>query len=92
MYTTYKILSSILLSRLTPHAEELIAYHQFGLQQCKSTTDHIFCVRQILEKWRLNEAVPQLFIDFKKAYNSVTREVLYNNLIETGKANKNMLE
>jgi len=40
----------------------------------------------------LNEAVPQLFIDFKKAYNSVTREVLYNNLVETSKANKNVLE
>jgi len=40
----------------------------------------------------LNEAVPQLFIDFKKAYNLVTRNVVYNNLVETGKANKNMLE
>ena len=36
--------------------------------------------------------MPQLFIDFKKAYNSVTREVLYNNLVETSKANKNVLE
>ena len=31
-------------------------------------TDHIFCIRQILEKkWEYNEAVHQLFIDFKKA-------------------------
>ena len=29
-----------------------------------------------------NEAVHQLFIDFKKAYDSVRREVLYNILIE----------
>jgi len=28
--------------------------------------------------------VHQLFIDFKKAYDSVRREVLYNNLIEGG--------
>jgi hypothetical protein len=31
-----------------------------------------------------NETVHQLFIDFKKAYDSVRKEVLYNPLIETG--------
>jgi hypothetical protein len=31
-----------------------------------------------------NEAVHQLFIDFKKAYESVRREALYNILIEFG--------
>ena len=42
-------------------------------------TDHIFCIWQILEKkWEYNEAVHQLFIDFKKTYDSVRREVLYN--------------
>jgi hypothetical protein len=29
-----------------------------------------------------NETVHQLFIDFKRAYDSVRREVLYNILIE----------
>jgi len=29
--TTYKILPNILMSRLTPHAEEIIEYHQCGL-------------------------------------------------------------
>jgi len=28
--TTYKILSNILLSRLTPYAEEIIGDHQYG--------------------------------------------------------------
>jgi len=36
------------------------------------------------EKWEYNEAVHQLFIDFKKAYDSVKREDLYNILIEFG--------
>jgi hypothetical protein len=45
----------------------------------------MFCNRQILEKkWEYNEAVHQLFIDFKKAYDSLRREVLHNILIEFG--------
>jgi hypothetical protein len=42
------------------------------------------CIRQILEKkkWEYNETVHQLFLDFKKAYDSVRREVLCNILIE----------
>ena len=48
--TTYKVLSNILLSRLTPYAEEIIGDHQRGLHHNRLTTDHIFCIRQILEK------------------------------------------
>jgi hypothetical protein len=48
-------------------------------------TDQIFYIRQILEKkWEYNGSVHQLFIDFKKAYDSVRGEVLYNILIEFG--------
>ena len=36
------------------------------------------------KKWEINEAVLHLFIDFKKAYNSFRRDVLYNILIEFG--------
>jgi len=83
--TTYKSLFNILLSRLIPYAEEVIGDHQCGFRRNRSTIDHIFCIRQILEKkWEYNEAVHQLFIDFKKAYDSVRREVLYNILIEFG--------
>jgi hypothetical protein len=47
--TAYKILSNILLSRLTPYTEEITGDHQCGFQHKTSTTDHIFCIRQILE-------------------------------------------
>jgi len=56
--TTYKILSNILLSRLIPYAEEVIGDHQCGFRRNKSTTDHMFCIRQILEeKWEYNDAM-----------------------------------
>ena len=48
--TTYKILSSVLLSRLTPYAEQIIGDHQCGFQHSRSTTDHIYCIPQILKK------------------------------------------
>jgi len=48
-------------------------------------TAHVFCSCQILKKkWEYSEEVNQLFIDFKKPYDSVRREVLYNILIEFG--------
>jgi hypothetical protein len=34
------------------------------------------------KKWEYKETVLQLFIDFKKTYDSVRREVMYNILIE----------
>ena len=48
--TTYKILSNILLSRLIPYAKEIVGDYQCGFQRNRSTIDHIFCIRQMLEK------------------------------------------
>ena len=86
LFVNYKkILSSILLSRLTPHAEKIIGYHQCGFRRNRSTTDHISCIRHVLEiKWEHNEALHHLVMDFNKCYDSVRREVLYNILIEFG--------
>jgi hypothetical protein len=48
-------------------------------------TDQIFYIQQTLEKkWKYNGTVHQLLIDFKKAYDSVRRELLYNILTEFG--------
>jgi len=40
--------------------------------------------KYLKKKLEYNEEVRQLFIDFKKAYDSVRREVLYKILIEFG--------
>jgi hypothetical protein len=83
--TSYKILSYIILSRLVPYKDEIIGDRQCGFRCNRSTTEQIFCIHQILaKKWEYNETVRQLFIDLKKAYDSVKREVLYNILIEFG--------
>jgi hypothetical protein len=75
--TAYRILSNILLARLTPYVNEIIGDHQCGFHHNRSTMDQIFYIRQILEKiWEYNGMVHQLFIDFKKAYDSMKRQVL----------------
>jgi hypothetical protein len=48
-----------------------------------NTTDQIFYICQILKKkLQYNETAHQLLTDFKKAYDSVRSEVLYNDFIE----------
>jgi hypothetical protein len=83
--TAYKISSNIFLARLTPYVKEIIGGHQCGFCCNRSTKDQILYIQQILQKkWEYNGTVHQLFIDFKKAYESVKRAVLYNILLEFG--------
>ena len=78
-----KILSNILLPRLTPYVEEIIGDHQCEFWCNWSTTDHIFCIHKVLKKkWEYNESVQRLCIALKKAYNSVRREVMCSILTE----------
>jgi len=74
---TYKCLNNILLSNLTPFAEEFIGDRQCGYRS------NILCMSQTLGiHWEYNEAVFQLFLNFKKTSDSVMRKVIYNILIE----------
>ena len=63
-------LSNILLTRMTPYANEITGEYQCDFRRNRSTVDNIFSIRQILEKkWEYNKDVCQLFIDFEKAYD-----------------------
>jgi hypothetical protein len=48
--TACKVLSNILLARLTPYVNKVIGDHRCGFCHNRSTTDQIFYVRQIPEK------------------------------------------
>jgi hypothetical protein len=41
-------------------------------------------VKYLRKKWEYNEAVRQLFVDFKKTYDKVRRDVVCSILIESG--------
>ena len=83
--TSYKILSNILLSRMTPYANEIIGEYQCGFRRNRSTVNHAFSIRQIIEKMQeYNNEVCQLFKDFEKAYEFIKRESLYDIPIKFG--------
>ena len=61
--------------------EVTIAEQQFGFMPGRSTTDAIFCLRMLLEKWTEGKkAVHCAFIDLEKAYDRVPREELWECL------------
>jgi len=45
------------------------------------STEDKFCIRQVFKKWKYNDKVQQLFSGFKRDYDSVMGEVLYNIVI-----------
>jgi sorting nexin-29 len=66
---TYKILSSVILERLKEYSEDILGEYQCGFRQQRRTTDQIFVVRQILEKFYAHDIhLHLLFIDFKKKH------------------------
>ena len=55
--STYKILSNILLSSLTPYVEEIIGDHQCGFRRNRSTTIIYSAFIKYLKKWEYNEQI-----------------------------------
>ena len=51
--TAYKILSTILFTRISPFAENIIGNYQCGFWNSRSTVNQLFTLRQILEKTSL---------------------------------------
>lgn len=76
---TYTILEYCLLVTIKSIVEEIIGGYQDGFRPNRSTTDQIFVIWQTLRKiWEFNIDVYILFLEFKKAYDSIHRESLEN--------------
>ena len=48
--TTHKMLSNTLRSKFIPYAGEITVERQCGFRYNRSTTDHLFCIREYLRK------------------------------------------
>ena len=60
------------LDRLKPQVEKIIAEEQAGFRAGRSTTEQIFNIRILCEKYLQHQQdLYHIFIDFKKAFNRV---------------------
>lgn len=83
--TIYKIITGIINKKLTVYSERILWEYQCGFRPGKSTTDHIFVMRQILEKfYEHNAEIHILFVDFKQAFDHVNRQLLCNAIRSMG--------
>ena len=68
----------ILLNRLKPQAEKIIAEEQAGFRPGRSTTEQIFNLRILSEKYLQHQQdLYHVFIDFKKAFDRVWHAALW---------------
>ena len=76
-----KVMLKIILNRLQPQAEEIIAEEQAGFRAGRSTTEQIFNLRILCEKYLQHQQnLCHVFIDFKKAFDRVWHEALWASM------------
>lgn len=88
---TYKILSKALLNRLEAQLDPQIGDYQGGFRKGRSCTEQILNLKFII-RYRRQRAkdIHVTFVDFKKAYDSIDRETLFNTLEEFGADDKSV--
>ena len=68
----------IILNRLKPQVEKIIVEEQAGVRAGRSTTEQIFNLRILCEKYIQHQQDHyHVFIDFKKAFDRVWRAALW---------------
>jgi hypothetical protein len=79
---TYKMLSIILFSRVTPYVDEITVDHRCGFWHNGSTSEDILHSSDAGEEWECFGRVYQIFIGLEKAYGLVMSEIFYNTRTE----------
>ena len=73
-----KVMLKIILNRLKPQAEKIIAEEQAGSRAGRSTTEQIFNLRILCEKYLQHQQdLYHVFIDFKKAFDRAWHAALW---------------
>ena len=84
-----KIYNKLILNRIAPRIDPLLRKNQNGFRKGRGTLSQILSIRRILEEMRkLNKEAIISFVDFKKAFDSVSREKMFQILPLYGIPNK----
>ena len=84
-----RLFASLILRRLTPTRESQIREEQAGFRPGRGCIDHIFTLRQLLEQRHVyRRPTIAVFLDFKGAFDSVDRSVLFDILALKGMPTK----
>jgi len=76
-----KVYNKILLMRIRDHVDPILRKHQAGFRSGRSCIQQIHILRRIIEAFQSHQ-LPLIisFIDFKKAFDSINRNVMFSIL------------
>lgn len=67
------------MERLNPYVSDIVGEYLCGFRKGKSIIDRIYTMRQIAEKhYEYNNDLHLLYVDFKQAYDSISRKTMKN--------------
>ena len=76
-----KIYNKLILNHLIPHVDPILRMNQNGFRKGRSTIAQILTLRRIIEEMnRHNKVVVICFVDFKKAFDLINREAMFEIL------------
>ncbi|KAI8498644.1 hypothetical protein Bbelb_238460 [Branchiostoma belcheri] len=76
-----KIYNKLLLNRIVPAVDPLLRRNQNGFRRGRSTISQILSIRRIIEEMRrCNKDLVLLFVDFRRAFDSIDRNTMFEIL------------
>ncbi|KAJ8346794.1 hypothetical protein SKAU_G00281950 [Synaphobranchus kaupii] len=76
--TAAKIYNRLLLNRIRPELEKVLRPNQNGFRPLRSTSSQILALRRIIEEIRNHQKEAAIiFIDFRKAFDSINRPTMF---------------